>query len=69
MKPKRYLKGIKNICIQFTACPYINEAKEICSSTWKWNITKDVDRATLNCVNMIECKKKHIAYKNILERQ
>ena len=49
MKPKRYLKGMKKCGFQCTACPYINETKEIYSSTWKWNITKDVDCATSNC--------------------
>ena len=69
IKTNRSLKGMKKCGFQCTAFPYINETKEIYSSTWKWNITKDVDCETSNCVYMIECQKKHIANKNILGKQ
>ena len=32
---------MKQCGTQCTAWPSINEAKEMCSSTWKWNITKE----------------------------
>ena len=56
-RPHRNLNGMKKCTQQCTACPYIKEGTEIKGCKFKWNISKNVNCETRNCVYMIECQK------------
>ena len=56
-RPHRNLKGMKKCTQKCTACPYIRERTEIKGCKFKWNISKNVNCETRNCVYMIECQK------------
>ena len=54
---KRNLKGMKKCNKNCTACPYVQEGSEVKKIKQKWNITKNVNCETFNCVYMLECQK------------
>ena len=47
---KRNLKGMKKCNKNCTACPYVQEGSAVKKIKQKWNITKNVNCETFNCV-------------------
>ena len=68
--PNRRQKGMKR-CNRpnCTACPYINETKQIIINKEKWNINKQLDCNSYNVIYAIICKKKNHAKKCIWAKQ
>ena len=65
----RNLNGMKKCTQQCTACPYIKEGTEIKGCKFKWNIVKNVNCETRNCVYMIECQKDYCKERYIGETE
>ena len=66
-RPVRRLKGMKKCTKNCTACPFVKEGSEVKRFKQKWNITKDVNCETSNCVYMIECQKEYCKQRYIGE--
>ena len=57
LRPKREMKGVFKCGYQCTACPYIQEVKDIKSNKFHWKINKNLSCSSYNIIYLIECKK------------
>ena len=64
--PTREIKGMKKCGKACTACPYVQSSKTIkIDKKDTWEIRKQVDCNTYNCIYMIQCQKENCKEKYI----
>ena len=64
--PRRQIQGMKQCGKACTACPYVHPGKKIkIDQNETWQVKRDVNCNTYNCIYMIQCQKEKCGQKYI----